>query len=241
MRLLQQACAVILLCTGWVNSGLVLADEPVVLAVDDYPPYIDQNRLNLGVLTEQVQRLLSQAHIPSSIQFAPWARVEHLIDNERVLSFMWFKNDERARNWVFSDPLTLVGSVLLARADLEFDGSRVAHLARLRVGVTRGYSYGAQFDGILNRLLLEQSASDYQGLQKLVAGRIDVLVIDPHVANDMLAQYFAKEAKGFKQVGSALLAKAPVYLVCSKRFSRCAGIIDKFNQQAKGLPLLAVP
>ncbi len=211
----------------------------LTLVVDNYPPYIDEQLPGQGLLTELVVAAFQSQGIATSLQFKPWQHIRKAATAPQHASFLWFKEQELEQDWLFSEPVVQLRQMLMSRASQTLLPERLDQLREFRLGVTQGYYYGSQFEALKPELRLTTAVSDYQNLMLLVQGKVDFILIDPIVAHQ-LSQSFPQQTVKLRLLSKPLLTAKPAYLVCSRNYLPCHGIIQQFNrglalQQQNGL------
>ncbi|HEH9400424.1 TPA: transporter substrate-binding domain-containing protein [Aeromonas sobria] len=177
--------ALLCCCTSAVRA------ETVRIAVGEWPPYISEALPNQGFLCQLVREAFAQSGLDVSFHFYPWAEAYRLTREGRyVVTMPWFRSSEREQYFYFSASLGDFTTRLFMLA-----GSPQVNLGELKeqpVGVTRGYFYGDGFAARQAGLTLEWSDSDEQSMGKLLAGRINYLVMDEQVAQTLFQQAISR-------------------------------------------------
>ncbi|WP_042144094.1 MULTISPECIES: ABC transporter substrate-binding protein [unclassified Pseudoalteromonas] len=210
-------------------SMKVHAKDKITLSVDNYPPYIDGRKNNKGKLAKIVTEIFKMQGYKVKYQFMSWPETELAITQGNSFSFMWYKTEQRTKNWIFSVPITSLNTSLLYRKNTKLKLERIDQLRRYSIGITKGYSYGDYFDDYKSQLKLVSSISDYEGIKKLLAGETDLLLIEPLVAKSLLEDWFSDEVDNTKLSYVNYLSNQPIYLVCSQQYVSCGYLMQKFN------------
>lgn len=213
----------------------IYAQDNIKIVVGNYPPYIDQNSQTAGVITQVVKQSLLLSGVDAEITYDDWPNIENRVSSEKVLSFMWPMNMQRQRDWLFSNPVYKTDVIIVANKNSRFYWKRYDQLRDYKLGLTRGFSYGALFDEYKSFLTYEESISDYISLKNLAAGKYDGAVIEKLMAKYMLS-YLSKEKQNkIEFINEPQIDSASYYLVCAKGYSKCYSYIDAFNQGLKKL------
>ncbi|MFN6972554.1 MAG: substrate-binding periplasmic protein [Rheinheimera sp.] len=234
--------SLVLMCwslTSQASSELApvtAATQPpaLTLVVDNYPPYIDELAADHGMLSQLVQQAFTLAGVPTTLSFQPWPKVPAVATQAHHASFLWFKTHELEQNWLFSEPVVELRQMLISTNRFKADLHRFDELRPYRLGVTKGYFYGADFAAQRQDFRLTEAVSDYASLQNLLAGRVDMVLMDPIVAQLMWQQLPTKSLK-LRFLPKPLLTAQPTYLVCSRNFLPCHAVIQSFNQGLRQL------
>lgn len=218
------------LALGCLSIQSVAENRVQVLHIDNWGSYIEKESQSQGVMSALVKAAFAQSGIDTSLVFEPWSRIDKVnIDRLQAVSFGWIKNDERQQRWLFSDALMPIQTILVKRSGYALAWQSLKDLEGHRIGVTRGYSYGTDFDDYQKHLQIEQANTDKVSLQKLLAERVDVVLMDPLVANTLIRNHFKDREHGFEFVSRPPVFSQDVHVVCSKSNTVCPEILEQFN------------
>jgi polar amino acid transport system substrate-binding protein len=206
----------------------------LLLAATEYPPYYSESLDRGGPVAELTVTALRNAGHEVEVRFMPWARALRLGEQGKVdgLIGVW-RSPERERSFFYSEPVVSNRIVLCRRGTAGPDRFTTWEAIRpFMVGVVRGY---ANPEGLAAaHVNTEAVTDDLQNLRKLVAGHIDLALIDSRVV-----QYLAKRHLG----ASAPLIDClqppvqehPQYLVVSRSTAGGEAIVAGFNEQLQRL------
>ena len=206
--------------------------QDVAVAIGDYAPYIDKTQANKGFMSEIVVKAFKKEGVNAVLEFKPWKRIEatEINENQR-LSFAWIKTNERSKHWRYSDVIMSTTTVFITAKAKGFKWRTLADLKPFKIGVSRGYSYGNEFDAMRGQFKIQEAASDEQNIKKLVNGRIDIFPIDPFVGAQIIRDKLsATESAKLKVVSEPNLGEDGMHTVCSKKYALCEGLLKKFNE-----------
>lgn len=219
-----QRLLAILLVLGSVCSATVSA-ETVRLRADYWPPYNgDPDSDRPGYIVEIAREIFSNAGYDTDYDAIPWERAINEARRGHVDCIIGALPEE-VPDFIFHQrPVGLDESKLYTRhnSDWQFDGED--SLRQIRLGVIGGYSYD---QGILDSYIA-RSLSDEEpdgnvqvmkgnnalekNLQKLVSGRIDVIVSSSAVLNYTLNEL---SMKGAVRDAGSIGTPDPLYIACS--------------------------
>jgi polar amino acid transport system substrate-binding protein len=209
----------------------------VKLVIENYPPYMDKDDAQKGVVTDLVVKAFKQSGTKAKVQFGTWSEVEQQINEHRAVSFMWLKTKTRVKKWHFSEPMYLQKKRLLVNQNFSKPTEHLYQLSGIDVGITRGFGYGKKFDDYRHRLKLKENGSDYQTVQALLNKQVELAVVDPLVAVYLVNKYFSQNQRpSLRFIDGQYFDPITYYLVCSKDYGNCLNHIKKFN---KGMNALA--
>jgi polar amino acid transport system substrate-binding protein len=227
----------------WVLLGLsspALAGELAVkpasvvrIATGEFPPYADSSRAGKGIAVSIVREAFALAGHKTQFSFLPWSRAQR--DTRDALfdaSSHWGASAERRRDFLLSDAILTEQWVLLHRSNdpLEWDG--FADLGQRRVGVTRDYTYTAEFwAAVQSKVLVTESVhNDLAGLRMLLVGRIDVLPLERSVACWLLSRHFEPAQAALLMAASRPLSTDfQTHLILPPQLARSTVLLRDFN------------
>lgn len=190
---------IFLLLTGVAraqNTAPVADDTVVTLTNGEWPPYTSQHLPHYGFLSRVVSHAFSLKGYYVRYEFYPWKRAYSLaVKGDREGSISWALTPERKKELHFSQTVFKVRKVFFHLRKTPFDWQSISDLARFRLGVTAGYTYGQQFDVAWHRgeLQTQPVTNDSQNFGKLLLGRIDAFPLELVVGNTIIRETLAKE------------------------------------------------
>ena len=169
---------------------------PVAVATGEYPPYLGAElpcgRLANGML----EQIANTADLDLSFDFMPWKRSFELLrrGDHNILSF-WSEIPD-------ADGLVKVGPVVTGRMTLfhladtpipKFD--HISDVSGLTIGTIKGFTYDPDFWAHVESGAIDVDAAqtDVANMKKLLAGRIDAVIIDELVGRATLLAHFSAE------------------------------------------------
>lgn len=123
-------------------------------------------------------------------------------------------------------PLFTAQVDIYVRNDSKAQGLRAEDLEGKQVEVTNGYEYGESFDSN-NKIIRSVSNQDIQAIRKLLAKRIDYIMLYQRIANYL--QKIHPDIRGkFKSVGTTDTPQ--LYMVFSKSYPHSQALMDQYNR-----------
>ena len=220
----------LLACTGlWAH-----AQKPnLVLEVGAWPPYIDFAAPNKGAVSKIVLEAFAAAGVSAQLKEVSWKAAEEHLGERGAVSFAWIKTPERVAQWRYSDPICTSTSFLVSRRAAPVRWASMADLKGMKVGWSRGYSYGDKFEALRPDLQVFEMPSDEIGLRRLLAGSVDAMPMDSLVAKELLQSKFSKAEAAELYLDARpeqAIARADLHVVCDLRSSSCAKTLALFNK-----------
>lgn len=175
------------------------------------------------------------------IDYFPWTRAVQLgmRDAQYAGYFPAYYTEERARQCHFSQPIgsSTVGLAYLKGRPLAWN--TLQDLASLKIAVVAGFSNGPAFDNMVRegKLAVDASPNDMLNLRKLLAQRVDTVVIDKLVMRYLLMSEpsLARERDRIA-FHDKPLAELPLH-VCFQRTSKGREMQQAFNRSLQDMPL----
>jgi polar amino acid transport system substrate-binding protein len=215
----------------WWLMPLPASPHPLVLAATEYPPYYSEAMAHGGPVTEITVDALHKAGLEVEVRFMPWARALRLGELGEVdgLIGVW-RSPEREQKFIYSHPV-ISNRVALCKRASSREPSRFEGYDRLTpytVGTVRGYADppGLAAAGIRS----EPSTDDLQNLRKLLAGRVDLVLIDTRVGQYLMQEQLPAALKEVQCLEPAV-QEPEQYLVITRHRPDAASLIQRFDAQ----------
>ena len=217
--------------------------DPAVmrLASLDWLPYVGTGLDQEGWAGFIADTAARQFGYRMKIEYFPWMRAMQLgtRDPQYAGYFPAYFTEERARTCHFSAPIgsSTIGFAYLKGAPLKW--ASMQDLASVKIGVVTGFSNGPAFDTMVKegKLRVDSSPSNMLNLRKLLARRVDTVVIDKLVLRYLLTTEpsLARERDQFAFHDKAL-AELSLH-VCFQRTPAGRELQQAFDQAMQAIPL----
>lgn len=215
-------------------STLIHAKPRLVLTGPPWPPYLNDVQVEKGLATEIVVTALRRAGYDMTILVQPWSRVLHNVRSgfADVLVGVW-ESPERKEEMAFSKPYYINEIVLYSHIDKPFTYHSLSSLQGLRIGVRQNGRYLSKFDhdNTLNKIEVPRLENL---LKMLMYGRLDVVVGDNLIAQDIIAHN--PDLQG-KVAQAATLALQPLSMAVRKSRKDHQVIVEQFNKELAAMSL----
>ncbi len=187
----------------WLGSIQLCAGQPTnvsqpltVLLDDAYPPYSwQEGGESHGFYTRLAEMLFRRAGIPFEIQLYPWKRALSLVDRRKAALAGIYETPERRQRYHFSEPWFSEEVMVYVRREHGFHFEKIKDLRGKRVGVNRGWQVSEDFqDELQNQLFsVHYAANSQDNMKKLLAGRVDCVIVDKLNGDLMIAKLSAQD------------------------------------------------
>lgn len=204
-------------------SGAVLADCALSVGWEPWQPYqLKVGDKVTGLDNDLFSAIAAQAGCVVTFKERPWKRIlEEVKLGELDVALGASKTEERAVVANFSDPYREETMVMYVRkgdaAKMGYHSFTEMTGKPIKIGVIKDYFYGDEFakakDSAQFQSQLSEVVNDEQNLKKLIASRLDAILIDKFVGADLVKQ----NGWGSKvEVHPLAVASDSVYLLLSK-------------------------
>lgn len=185
------------------------------LVATEFPPYTSATLPGGGIACAITRAALERSGWTMSLAFRPWARAlsEFRQGLHDGVIGTWH-SAERAATMRFPRDLGLINRIgFMARAGSGLKVEELSQLAGLRIGTVLGYANPERFERA--RLTLDPAVDDLANLRKLLAGRVELALIDKGVAFHLLDTELREQAARLAWLEPAL-SEVPLYTVFAK-------------------------
>ncbi len=199
-----------------VNS-IQSQNKTISITTCDWEPYAGEALQNYGFTSEIITQAFKAVGYETKITFYPWKRALLMTEQGRYDAvYNAYYSEERTKTFLYADPYTSSKIYVCAKKDKDIKFSTIQDLAKYRIGVVAGYITSPEFDNA-DYLKKDPADSDIVNLKKLLADRIDLIIIDKYTAIYHLktSPYFKETASDVKFI-EPVLSELPVYIMFSR-------------------------
>lgn len=228
LRLLMLAAlCLVVICTGAMSTVARADSNVVVIQFDEYnPPYMFGQ--GQGVYPALIVAAFDRMGVDVDMRGVPWRRAVAEVDSLGYGIGGAYMYDARHETWDFSMSLLTEELVLITKRGSDVMPKTLHDLDGMYVGVLNGWSYGIGFDQRRKEgfFIGDEVATDAQNLQKLLLGRIDVVIAD-RLSASLVAERL--KIRDRLSVGGAPFLKRSSHLA----FSRASGqseLLERFDR-----------
>lgn len=218
----------------FISVAGIWAQEKVRLTTGEFAPLLGEELQHGGYISHLVELTFAKAGYIVEKGYFPWARSFYLAKvGEWDGSIYWLKTPEREKDFIFSQkPL---GSGNFALFYLKKRGTPpkdLNALGKYRIGTTRGYTYGPEFEDLrkAGKLQIEEADSDIMNFNKLLAGRIDLFICGETIGGFLLNTAFSPQEKALIHTMPRVVTTLGAYLIMPKALPASAERMRAFDQ-----------
>ena len=181
MKKIKIITLIVLLYTLQIVPAISFAEQ-INLTSCDWKPYNGEGLLNNGFTCEIISKAFERRGHKVSFTFLPWKRA--MLETEKGkyhALFAAYYTKERATIYAASDAYATGPLVLCAKKNSNIKYKSLNDLKPYRIGVVLGYANTDAFDRA-DYLKKDTVSFDLQNIRKLLAGRVDLIVVDKYLA-----------------------------------------------------------
>jgi polar amino acid transport system substrate-binding protein len=178
----------------------IIEDRYIEMATVAWEPYYGPNLLNKGYISEITKEAFKRVGYVVDIRFMPWKRAMHDTKNGYFDGLLGlYYSDERAKWLNYSVQTASVKLVFFSIKNKNIHYKTLKDLKPYRIGTERGFVYTEAFDAA-DFLTKEPVKKIELNLNKLLAGRIDLIVASRNVFRHMVKTRFPQKMKLIEEV-----------------------------------------
>lgn len=221
--------ALLTLAAAPLGAHAAPAPAPVRLVATEFPPYTGSALDEGGAAVAITRAALARAGLGMELHYRPWARaVGELQQGQWDGIIGAWRSPEREGLMAFPRPLGITNRIgFMGRAGHGLEVHDLRQLGKLRIGTVRDYANPPAFEQA--RLQRDEALDDLNNLRKLLAGRIDLALIDKGVAFHLLQTQLRDSAHALSWLEPAL-AEQPLYTALSRRRPEALARLGGFNK-----------
>lgn len=214
-----------------VFSANAAADPVKLVTGNNYKPFTDESLPEGGLSTATVRAVYAHLGEEISVAFRPWKRgYQSTLKGKYTATFPYVKNEERQKDYRFSDPIFTLRNKPLVRADAEIAANSPEDLKGMRYCQPIGYAPPKTLKKMQNQGHLKREAPENMKLcmRMLKKGRADFIPI-----NNVQGPLTAREAFGSTdpvQFLDITLSTSANYVIFPRNAENSADAVARFNK-----------
>jgi len=169
----------VLLAQFLVALNCLATEATLTIVTDTWPPYVIQTNEEVsGADVDITRAIFKKLNLNIDIQVKPWKRCIALVKQKKADGILGVSlNEERTHFLNYpSNPISTGTTVFFKQAESEIQFTGLPDLNKQRVGAILGYSYCKELDKQAFILKAERVSALEQNFNKLLAGRLDLVV-----------------------------------------------------------------
>jgi polar amino acid transport system substrate-binding protein len=187
-----------------------------------------------GFVVDAAELALQRAGYTVDVRLVPFQRGMDAVKTEGVMTGIFYST-ERAKLYDYSDPLVPDEVAMAVHKGSVIVINTPADLAGHRIGLQEGMYYGPEFDTVRDRATLDIDTNPALRVKKLVADRIDVLLMNPGRASVLSAETQAGVAPDDVVILPQPLSRLQNHLILGKGRADGPETLKRINQAIAAL------
>ncbi|WP_025897994.1 substrate-binding periplasmic protein [Sneathiella glossodoripedis] len=203
---------------------------------NDYLPFTDESLPDGGMHTKIVRRVMELEGIPHSITFLPWKRgYELTLSTTYDATFPYSLTKERAKSFVYSDPIYAISNVGFVRENSDLRKSELSEVKGRTLCSPLGYAVPGWLGDAIKKQEVKvlSPVSLKQCFQMLKEGRVDFV----HANREQGSLDSAAYTKGMEpfRIMDGSFSDVFNHLIISREHMDVDMIMRRFNRGLKAL------
>lgn len=196
----------------------------------EYAPYCGEKLPGRGMSTQLVEVIFKESKKEIKIEFMPWKRaMNYLLEAEAAGSFSWTMNEERKRDFYYSDPLHQYRVLYFVNKKSGINGTK--DFKKKKICQPSGWDI-TLFEKAIEtyEMQLTRPINAESCFRMLGLGRVDVVGMNEHVGVDLIHQVFGAVSPAPITFFDSGIALSSLYFIVPKKYPEAPKIIKEFNQ-----------
>jgi polar amino acid transport system substrate-binding protein len=216
------------------NERPQIPDPVKIVSGPHYPPFSSRGLPQNGLGPFLVSKIFEASGVSVSSDFRPWKRAyrETLI-RKHDSALPYTQTPKRRSSFLFSEPVFKVRSYIFVRSASDINAESLSELHNRKYCNPLGFSDGAPIERLESRgHLTRLSPSTLENCFKmLVAGRVDFIKTNPHVAEYMIGN-FGISPETVRALPFVVETEY-LHVIVARNHPNGGALIDAFNQTHK--------
>ncbi|MCG8685385.1 MAG: transporter substrate-binding domain-containing protein [Desulfobacterales bacterium] len=223
--------------------SLLFAADKVILSNGEWAPYLGKNLKNGGPTSDAVAQAFKAVGVEVEYKWygESWKRAYHdaLAGKKVQGTLVWSKKPEREKEMHYSEGMLIPGqkTVFFHLKDKAFDWKTIDDLKGLKIGGRLGYTYGEDFDNAAKDgvFRLEEADKEIVNFKKLLAGRLDLVVVSEDIGNELLKKEMPADKSALITYHDTPVRVTGYHLLLTKALPENEALMKKFDEGLKKL------
>ncbi len=233
----------IMACVCLLAPSTLLAADKIILTNGEWAPYLGKELKNGGPTSQVVTETFKLAGIEVEYKWYgdSWKRAYHdaLAGKKAQGTLVWSKKPEREKEMYYSESLLIPGqkTVFFHLKDKPFEWQTLQDLKGLKVAGRLGYAYGEEIESAVAKGLfkLERADKDLINTKKLLAGRVDLILMIKEVGEEFLKKELTPEQAAKITFHPKPARISGYHLLLTKTLPGNVALMEKFDEGFKKL------
>ena len=211
--------------------------ESIKIATINWAPFYGKELKKDGVVSEIAREALKRSGHSLVFEYMPWKRAMKKTAKGKKFHGLfgcWYSK-EREKNYIYSKQTMLDGSPhFLAGINSSVNITKVSDLKGLTIGIVRGYTSSPKVEELFKAKKTKkwEVSKMHQLFSLIEKKKVDVVLENQFVAQDIFKKKFPGKNYNFKKVGSDFF-NGRLFMCWSKKYPGIQKIADEFDKNLK--------
>ncbi|MDK2123384.1 substrate-binding periplasmic protein [Parachitinimonas caeni] len=214
---------------GCLLCSVAIAEEPVRLAIGDWPPYTSPSNPKAKLIERIVTEAFRLEGLRTEYEYLPWKRSYlYVQEGKSDGTFPWNKTDEREREFIYNKiPLVRDEGVYFHLKSTKFDWHVFDDIRKYKVGYTIGYKQEQLYKK--SGIEADPAMTADLNFKKMLAGRIDVYHTSKVVGYALINEHFTPAERKLFTHHPKVIEENVYYLLFSRKTPNGQQLADKLD------------
>ncbi len=202
--------------------------EEVNFAIGDWSPYTSQSNPKGKLAENIIIESFKQEGVKVNFTYNNWSdSYEQALNGQSDGTFPWYLNEDRAENFLFSDPIFIEKQVFFSLKATNFDWTGYEDLRKYKIAGTKSFTHitTLKSNGIGPIVSDEESES----FNKVLNGEVDAYPTSEVVGKQTINTLFSAEDAAKFTTHMIPMTIDNMFLLVSKKVPNGAEIVQTFN------------
>lgn len=233
MNLMRRSTILLATVAALVSMAAPSVARPpsTIVTWHDWGPYVGEQLPDQGIASAIAREAFAAAGREVTIRFLPWNRAyREARDGLHLAAFPFAHNDERANDFLFTEPL-FTSSIRLfaARSHIERD-STLESMDAPSICLPLGYNTRiAERLFSQTHIMLKRPRAMVNCLKMLRFGRVDLVLVSERVGNFIINQHDDLERKDFFLLSRTF--ETPVHIMVPRTLPGAESLVEKLDDE----------
>ncbi|HOO44480.1 MAG TPA: transporter substrate-binding domain-containing protein [Bacillota bacterium] len=221
----------------------IVISQTVVLGNGEWKPYLSKTLKHGGYASHIVSEAFQNVGVTVEYQWFgdSWARAYSTAQTDEIDgTLIWSYEAERAESFYYSENPVIAGQrtllYYLKTNPIDWDGTAESLEGHI-IGGHIGYTYGEVIDPAIDEGLInfQMISSDSNNILKLSSGRIDGLMMNSQVANELMMSNLTQTQRDAITSSEIPVKEITYHLLLNKKDAQNKALMEQFD---KGFDML---
>jgi|TARA_R110001606_G_scaffold380356_1_gene540846 polar amino acid transport system substrate-binding protein len=202
--------------------------DQVTFAIGEWSPYTSETNKNGKLAEKVIVESFSLEGVKVNLTYNKWSESYEQVENgQSDGTFPWYLSEERAGDFIFSDPILEDKQVFFHLKSIDFNWFGYTDLVKYKVAGTKAFSHVKELqDKGIEPIISEEEPDSFR---KVLSGEVDVYPASLIVGTQTIKTLFSPEDAAKFTSHNIPMTIDNMFLLVSKKVDNGAEIVQTFN------------